>query len=236
MPADLINALRDTRPTATPTRTALALGMAGALGEAVLAELVSRSLYARVFVGVTQPLGSSAGRFVPWVIGQGTPIVDEAYVCLTGPETFVPKATPMRLFGADDLITAAQIAREAGAQRLVVVSPLAALLQMSGVAGTVSSEQEMALVGMGFTSVVVIRPTAQDTEAAGGLLARLARTARRAIADIVLPEYTKVLTAPTAARAIVEMAQAAGGGVTVVGARELLAWLKQQKTAASARR
>jgi hypothetical protein len=51
----------------------------------------------------------------------------------------------------------------------------------------------------------------------------LVRTVGRTLADIMLPAYTKALSARTAAAAIVEAVRAAQPGVTVVGARELAA-------------
>ncbi|MCX8113608.1 MAG: hypothetical protein N3D71_00845 [Burkholderiaceae bacterium] len=205
-------------------RTALALGMVGALGEELLALLVASSDYRLVHVGVTHPIGSATSRFRPWVVGQGVVVADDAYVCLAGPETFVPAGSPLRAFAPGELLEAARIARDCGARRLVVVAPLDALLQMSAAASTIASADEIELAQMGFESVLIVRPTAaDDTRPAGHWLARLVRAAGRALADIMLPTYARALSAKTAARAILEAARNPRPGVTVLGARDLLA-------------
>ena len=212
-----------------PAAVALALGFAGALGEELLALLLASSRYRQVVVAVTQPMGSATARFAPWVEGQGQPVVDEAWICITGTETFVPAASPIRRVAADGLLAAALMARACGARRLVVIAPLAALLQMSATAHTVTSGDEIALVEMGFEQLVIVRPTAADADEAGASLPRrIVRSAARAVADIMLPQYARALSAKSAARAIVEAAGAAPPGVTVLGARELLALIDKR--------
>lgn len=229
MPADPTDALRaaQSQPasarTDAPARVALALGMAGALGEEILALLIASSDYRQVLVGVTQPMGSATARFSPWVVGQGYPVVDEAWICVTGDETFVPSASPIHRVGEDTLLAAAQTALACGAQRLVVVAPLAALMQMGAAPQSTVSSAEIELVKLPVEQLVIVRPTAADVEETGASLPRrLVRSAARAVADIMLPQYARALSAPSAARAIVAAVAGAPRGVTVIGARELL--------------
>lgn len=200
--------------------------MAGALGEELLAQLLASDGYRQVVVGVTQSLGSATARFSPWVVGQGLPVVDEAWICLTGEETFVPSASPIHRVDDAGLLEAARTAQACGARRLVVVSPLAALLQMNGATQAAGSAAEIALVEMGFEQLLIVRPTAADRELAGGNLAqRLVRSAARALADIMLPQYARALSAKSAAAAIVDAVAALPAehkGVRVLGARELM--------------
>lgn len=213
-------------PAAAPAaaRSALALGLVGALGEELLALLVGSGDYRVVHVGVSQPIGSATARFHPWVVGQGAVVADDAYVCLTGPETFVAAGSPIRAFAPSELLEAARIARDCGARRLVVVTPLDALLQMSAAVTTIAAADEIELARMGFASVLIVRPTAAaDARAAGHWIARLVRAAGRALADIMLPAYARALSAKSAARAIVEAVRTLRPGVTVLGARDLLA-------------
>lgn len=219
--AALADAQRPATQAALPT--ALALGMAGALGEELLAQLVGSAELAAVYAAVTQPIGTASARFRPWVPDRSAIAVDEAWLCLTDAATFVPKASPIRRFGAADVPEAARLARRCGARRFVLVAPLAAVLQMSATARVLDPDTEIALREMGFAQLVIVRPTAADARAAGrGWLQRLADTAGRAVADIVLPGYTQVLSARTAARAVVAAVRAAPAGTTVLGARELL--------------
>lgn len=209
---------------AAAARSALALGCAGALGEELLSLLVGSGQYRQVHVGVTQPIGSASARFAPWVVGQGTPLVDDAWLCLTGAETFVPKASPVRRFAADELLAAARVARDAGARRLAVVAPLAALLQMGAGASHIGSADELELTRLGFERLVIVRPTATDAQVQGPhLLARLVRSMGRTLGQIMLPRHAQQLSPRLAALAIWQAAGTAGDGLSVLGARELLA-------------
>jgi hypothetical protein len=209
--------------TEAPQRTALALGLVGGLGEELLAALLAAPEYRAVHVGVTQALTSAAPKFRPWLIGQGVVLADDAFVGVTGEETFIPSASPMHRYGEHEVLEAARLAREAGATTLVVVAPLPALLQMGEATRTLASVDEVALVAMGFTRLVLVRPTAADDTRRLPMPLALVRTVGRTLADIMLPAYTKALSARTAAAAIVEAVRAAQPGVTVFGARELAA-------------
>jgi hypothetical protein len=206
-----------------PQRTALALGLVGGLGEELLAALLAAPEYRAVHVGVTQAIGSATPKFRPWLIGQGVVLADDAFVGVTGEETFIPSVSPIRRYGEDEVLDAARTAREAGATTLVVVAPLPALLQMGEATRTLASVDDVALVAMGFTRLVIVRPTAADDTRKLPMALALVRTVGRTLADIMLPSYTKALSARTAAAAILEAVRAAGPGVTVVGARELAA-------------
>jgi len=206
-----------------PQRTALALGLVGGLGEELLAALLAAPEYRAVHVGVTQTIGSATPKFRPWLLGQGVVLADDAFVGVTGEETFTPSVSPIRRYGEDEVLDAARAARETGATTLVVVAPLPALLQMGEATRTLASVDEVALVAMGFTRLVIVRPTAGDDTRKLPMALALVRTVGRTLADIMLPSYTKALSARTAAAAILEAVRAAGTGVTVVGARELAA-------------
>jgi hypothetical protein len=202
-------------------RAALALGMVGALGEELLAALVGEGRYATVHVGVDQPIGTAAARFRPWVVGDGIVLADDAYVCITGDETFVPKATPMRRVASGDVVAAARTARDCGASRLVLVSPLPALLQLNAASHTLSSASEVEIAQMGFQSLLVIRPTADAAAATGGWFPGVVRTFTRMVVEIMLPQRVQALRARTAAAAILTAVDRATPGIHVLGAQEL---------------
>lgn len=208
-------------------RSALALGVVGALGEELLAGLVGGSRYATVHVAVDQAIGSATARFKPWLYGHGVVMADDAYVCITGPETFVPKATPMHRVGIDDVVEAAGAARACGATRLVLVSPLPALLQLNAASHMLSSTREMDVAEMGFETLLVIRPTADDAARAPGWLPGLVRTVSRMVLDIMLPQRVQALRARTAALAILAAVDRTGPGIHVLGAVELAAIVEE---------
>ena len=164
------------RHSAEPLSTALALGMAGALGDELLAALVASPRYRLVHVALKQAIASGTAKYRPWLIGSSIIVADDAFICVTTADTFVPRTSPAELFDAQHLLDAARIAQDAGVRRLVVVSPLSALLQMNAASHTVSSEQELALVQMKFETLVIVRPTqAELAEAAGPWLSRTVR-------------------------------------------------------------
>jgi hypothetical protein len=207
-----------------PARVALALGLAGALGEELLAALVASPRYRLVQVALKQMITSAASKYRPWVPGTSIIAADEAFLCITGSETHVPAASPVQTYDAAQLLAAAALARSAGVRKLVVVAPLAALLQLNAAAHTVSSEQELALVDMRFASLLIVRPTQEDAAAAGGpWLGRTVAAMGRAVLDIKLPSQVQALRPRTAALAILTAAERAGDGVSVIGARELAA-------------
>jgi hypothetical protein len=214
----------DKAQQATGPLTALALGMVGALGEELLAALVGSADYRVVHVGVKQPIGTATARFRPWVVGEGVVVADDAFVCLT--DDLVTAPSPLVRYGPGDVLATARIARECGARRLVLVSPLSALLQLNAAARTLSSADEVELLEAGFNTVLIVRPTA-DAERADGGLRGIARAVSRMVLDIMLPPQVQPLRARTAAAAILEAVRRAKPGISVIGARELTAIVEQ---------
>jgi hypothetical protein len=210
-------------PAPATTRVALALGLVGRLGEELLAQLLSATRLQAVYVGVRQSVGSATARFRPWQVGNGVVAADEAWLCLTGDETFVPQASPVLRWTPAQIVEGAQLARACGAQRLAVVAPLAALLQMSATGVLLEAGAELRLREVGFAQLIVVRPTAAELSAAHGPWPqRLLRTVARTVAGIMLPGYTQLLSARVAAAAIVAAVDAAPAGVSLYGARELV--------------
>jgi hypothetical protein len=204
-------------------RVALALGMAGALGEELLAALVASPRYRLVHVALKQPVASGTAKYRPWLIGSSIIMADDAFLCVTGPDSLVPRSSPVQAFDADRLIDAARIAQDAGVRRLVVVSPLSALLQMNAASHTVSSEHELALVQMQFETLVIVRPTqAELAEGGGPWIARTIRSLGRMVLEIMLPAHVQALRPRTAALAILTAVERLPTGVHVISARELL--------------
>lgn len=209
-------------------RVALALGMAGALGEELLAALVASPRYRLVHVALKRAIASAAAKYRPWVIGTSVIAADDAYLCVTGTDTPVPHTSPVQPIEADHVIEVARIAREAGVRRLVLVAPLSALLQMNAASHTVSSEQELELVAMKFESLLIVRPTQDElAEGSGPWISRAVRSLGRTVLDIMLPAGVQALRPRTAALAILTAAERARPGVQVIGARDLLAIVEE---------
>jgi len=228
---------REPRHYAEPLSTALALGMAGALGEELLAALLASPQYGLVHVALRQAVASGTAKYRPWRIGSSIISADDAFICVTTSDTFVPRSSPAELFDAQHLLDAARIARDASVRRLVVVSPLSALLQMNAASHTVSSEQELALVQMNFETLVIVRPTQSElAEAAGPWLSRTVCELGRMVLEIMLPVHVQALRPRTAAQAILTAVSRLPTGVHVIGARELLAVVEETMPGLAPRR
>jgi len=209
-------------PSPSNLGVALALGLTGALGEELLAALVGSERYRLVQVAVRRPISSAAARFRPWVPGASVIAADDAFVCLT--EAAAPALhSPIRPFDSDHLLDAAHLAQGAGVRRLIVVTPLSALLQMNAASHVVSNEQELALVDMKFETLLIVRPTRDAAAPAGPWLQRTVGALGQAVLDIMLPAQVQALRPKTAALAILTAAARARPGVQVLGARELAA-------------
>jgi hypothetical protein len=205
-----------------PLRAALALGTTGALGEELLATLVASPDYRVVHVAMKQMIASSTPKYRPWQVGSSPIAADDAYLCVTDPRRS-SRADRRWLFDAAHVLEGARLAQEAGVRRLVLVAPLSALLQMNATSHALSSESELALLDMRFETLVIVRPTRDDTANEGGaLLGRTVRAFGKMALDIMLPTHVQALRPQTAALAILTAVQRCPPGVHVISARELL--------------
>jgi hypothetical protein len=203
-------------------RIALALGMTGALGEELLAALVGSPNYRLVHVAVTQTIVSAASKFHPWVVGSSPVEADDAFVCVSDDAVPIAPTSPLQRVGNDQLLAAAQAARDAGARRLIVIAPLSALLQLNAASHSVSSEQELALVEMRFETLIIVRPTREEIEdSRAPWLQRTVSSLGRSVLEIMLPAQVQALRPKTAALAILTAVERMPTGVHVIGAREL---------------
>lgn len=223
-------------PPATP-RVVLALGVAGALGEELLAALIASPGCRMVYVALKQSIGSASAKYRPWVPGSTTIVADDAFVCVTDADTYVSKASPVCMVGSDGLLDAARLARDAGVRRLVVVAPLSALLQLDSASHAISSEQEMALVDMRFATLVIVHPTrGAQAAGAGPWIGRVVHAMARSVLEIMLPSQVQALHPRTAALAILAAVDRLPPGVHVIGARELQAVVEETMPALAPRR
>src|SRR5262245_64672350 len=123
--------------TRSSPREALALGTVGSLGDELLSALVASPDYRIVHVAMNRSIASSSPKYHPWPIGTSIPAIDDAFLCLCGPDTLVPRNSPLVAYDVSRVVEAAGVARQADARRLIVVAPLSALLQMNAAALTV---------------------------------------------------------------------------------------------------
>lgn len=199
------------------------MGLVGALGEELLALLVSGTDYAYVHVAMTSSVGLMASRFRPWKPGEGIVLADDAFTAVSGDETLVPAGSPIARYGPAQVVDAARIARGCGVTRLTVIAPLAAL-QPTASAPPLAPETEAALRRLDFERLLIVWPTAADENGGTGLRGMLRKCSSK-LPDILLPSRSRALSARTVALAITAAARAAPAGVTVLGTRELLRFI-----------
>lgn len=210
------------RRPGVPARAALALGTVGALGEELLAALVASPDYRVVHVAMTRSIASSAPKYRPWLVGSEIVAADDAFLCVSDADTFVPPGSPLKIWDATHVVEAARLACEAGVRRLVVVSPLSALLQMNAASHTLSSAEELALLDLRIETLLIVRPTQGESADDGPWLGRTVRTFGKMVMEIMLPARVQALRSRTAALAILTATQRSTPGVHVIGASELL--------------
>lgn len=215
-----------TTSNAGSPRIALVLGAIGSLGEELVEQLVASPDYSWVQVGLRHSIGSASPRYRPWVIGSSMIVADDAFVCVTD-DTAAQTPSPVERMGPADVVRAATIARDAGVRRLIVVAPLATLLQLGESAQFIADRDELELTEMGFATLVIVRPILADAAPKGDFLARVMHAIGRLIFDIVLPPRLQPLRARTAAAAILAFIERARPGIHVLGARELMAIVEE---------
>lgn len=140
-------------------RVALALGLHGAVGEELLAQLVADARYSWVHVGLRHSIGSATPKYRPWVIGHSTILADDGYLCLSDDRT-PPTASPIARFRATDVSRAIDITRAAGVRRLMIIATKA------------SAPDKQTLGAMDFGTLVIVQPEVPVTRADRGWMAR----------------------------------------------------------------
>lgn len=226
-------------PSAPALPSALLLGAAGSLGEALLARLLASPDYSRIHVGVDRDMPSTSSRFaaLPLDSHQAWPAARDAFLCETPPEAPVRPDQSIRPLSPAQMLEAARAARAAGVSRLVLVAPLAAVLQLSGAVRTLGQTDEIDLVRLGFETLIIIRPTEQESEASAGSWFRgLVRSAGRAVLHIMLPPSIQPLRAESAAGAILVAASRLGPGIHILGAKDLAGILAETQPQALPKR
>lgn len=222
----LPNPIPETRGTAVrpASRTALAIGTVGRLGEALVNALLESAEYAAVHVAVGMPLRSTLPRLRPWRIDPAAlerndspaaamPPVDDVYCCIDGSRSHFGRDLAYFPLPARQVTALGRLAAQSGARRLILLSPLPAFLQLSAAGAT--HPREIDLVGLGFETLVIVRPTADYRATHGSTLARLIAWGARAAMEIVIPQGLQPLRAHDTARASIAAA-ALGAGVHVL--------------------
>jgi uncharacterized protein YbjT (DUF2867 family) len=155
------------RPAATPPRTALVAGATGLIGQALLAQLLDDDRYGKVEVVARRPLTSALARHPRLAVRIGDaaelageePPADDVYIALGTTIKVAGSEAAFRAVDFDLVVAIARAARRAGASRLGVVSALGADATSLVFYNRVKGEMEAAVRALGYSSVVIARPS-----------------------------------------------------------------------------
>ncbi|MEF7614234.1 hypothetical protein V4F39_09970 [Aquincola sp. MAHUQ-54] len=239
----LQNALRGAqhpRPAAPLARRAVVAGAAGALGAAVLEQLLGRGGFAAVAVTTLQPLHPTPRGMatLPWpgvvphlaAFGAQTGvIVLDAPRLAHGREAALHRPLPQ------DLAAVAAAFHQGGIDDLLVVLPHDAARVPDALKAGLANLDEQAVASLGFRHVVFMRPARAPQEgAADGALQRVAQLMLSQLRFMV-PQRDRPVRAAKVAEFAAELARGlaqAPGGTRVVPAE--LVWQASQQRDATA--
>ncbi|MES2683111.1 MAG: NAD(P)H-binding protein [Pseudomonadota bacterium] len=149
-----------------PVRTALLAGATGAVGSALLTQLLADARYGMVKVLVRRPLGISHQKLVELTLSDSGPallgaklLADDVFCCLG---TTQKKAGSRAAFERVDYHLVLELARAAlaqGAQQFLVVSSVGAALKGASFYLRVKARMEQAVLDLGYQSAHILRPS-----------------------------------------------------------------------------
>jgi hypothetical protein len=240
MPSLIDNVLGSGRTTndspAPPVRSALALGTVGRLGEELINCLLESPHYAAVKVGVEAPMQSMLQRLQPWLVPAAAlsevpgntedlafPRVDDVFCCFGDARSHFKRDQAYVMLRKEHILKLAQLAAGSGALHLIVIAPLSAFLQLTATASGLIDTLESQLAGIGFESLIIVRPAADYAKGRGNVIERLIAWGAKATLQIMIPPGLQPLRARQIAQAAVNAAQLLGPGVHIVGAEQIAA-------------
>lgn len=210
------------------TRKALVAGASGLVGGFLLDALLESPVYAEVHSLGRRSLPKQHPKLVQHTVDfarladEAMPATDDAF-CTLG--TTIKKAGSQEAFRAvdyDAVLAFAQAARKAGAQRFLVVTALGADPRSRVFYNRVKGEVEEALKGVGFESLVILRPSlllGERAESRPGEHAASVLT--KVLGPVLRPFSGRPIEARTVARAMLTLARDASPGARVVPSGEL---------------
>jgi hypothetical protein len=217
-------------------RRLLVAGAVGRLGEALLNEALARGGYDEVVAlsegDATMNLGLRGLALAP-VTGL-PPLVD---VCIAqtldpsapGARSFHGRDAPFALVEPAGMPRIAAAAAAAGARRLVLVHPLPAWQQMSGMNRGLTGEAELEMARLSFGTVTVLRPVAAAGSVGGNWLQRFVGV-YLSLWMWMLPRSVPTLTSVQIARVAIDALGADEAGIRVLAAAQIEERLRARGT------
>lgn len=208
----------DTRPTA------LIFGACGATGEVLLNALLSGEHYRQVMAVTRLPLPSTTRKLEAHFHAENNPAplalpcMDEAYLVIGEHNSFYRRDEAFRALRFEDVFETARAARAAGIARLALVAPVAIYSHSSAFRKSLMNAAEYDLLGLGFDTLVLVRPAAPEKfERHRHLGRRIGGFILRQLHGL-MPEQYHPPTSKSIAQAAVLAMRAARPGLTVIDA------------------
>ena len=210
------------------TLTALVAGASGLVGGLLLDTLLEEPLYREVCSLGRRPVSKQHLKLTQRTVdfarleAEALPASDDAFCCLG---TTIKKAGSQEAFRAvdhDAVLAFAKAARKSGARRFLVVTALGADSRSRVFYNRVKGEAEEALKGVGFETLVILRPSlllGDRAESRPG--ERAAIVVSRALGPLLRPFGGRPIEARTVARAMLSLARDATAGTRVALSGEL---------------
>lgn len=212
-----------------PHRTALAAGVVGRLGEALLEALLASPRYRQVYVATRFELTSTLPELLPLAVDQHwqqpLPEICDLYCCVDQRAGFYGRDRAYMPVDRAQLPAIMSAARRSGVSRFALLSGLAPLEQLSVPQGGLRDANELALVRAGFRTLVLLRPSESGHPGSGHPLERLMQTIGGTLAGYLIPQSMQPLRPGLVARAALDAMDRLGPGTHVLNApaiRELL--------------
>jgi hypothetical protein len=238
MPSPLDNALSSASTSAAPlraSRSALAIGTVGRIGEELINCLLESAIYSSVNVVVETPLRSMVPRLQPWQVAPSAmhdfvcgvtgkialPRVDDVFCCISDARSYFKRDQAYVQLRKEQIPALAQLAAQQGARRFILLAPLSAFLQLAATAGGLLDVRESDLVALGFEALIIVRPTSDYTSSPGNVVERLIGWGAKAIMQIMIPQRLQPLRARQIAQAAVNAASLLGTGTHIVSAHQI---------------
>ena len=222
-------------------RVALALGVVGRFGEALLEALLSSPRYSRVQVATCAPLTSTLPKLEPLDLdrppgGRLPPGIDDVFCCVDQRPGFYGRDRAYLPMARSRLPDIAPLLRNAGAQRLVLLGALTPVEQLAAPQAGVQDEAELALVRSGFQTLVLLRPADTGRPSTGHPFERVMHAIGGTLAGYLVPQSMQPLRPHLVARAALDALDRLGPGTHVLNAPAIRELLDMDRHATNIRR
>lgn len=208
-------------------RIALVAGATGRLGEALLNEVLARGEYARVLALAEAPMSLGVRRLELATL-EALDRVDDVFIAPgddhePSARSYYGRDAPFTLVDDALSVRIARRAAQAGACRLLLVSPTAAWQQISRLNHGLTSDAEREIAALPIERIVVLRPT-RNARSGGGTLVQRFVHAYLSVQLLMLPRSVPFVTSAHLSRVAVAAIDGAAPGISVIGAERIAHW------------